>query len=121
MELTLNEIYTHYNNLKGAFEGQEIYFPLKFIYTIYKNKKELESFIRDIELFKIQIVKKYGSIEGDKWFIKNENMEQAQNELNDFLETKEKVEIIFIKINELPQDIKLTGTQMNAIMFMLEE
>lgn len=122
MKLTNNEIYTYALALNEAFSDNAQKFPMKVNFYLQKNKKTLTALGQDIEEARLEIIRSYGVIteDGETYTIPKETVEKAQQELVDLLGLEQEVEIYKIKADSLPDDISLTMSQMDAIMFMID-
>ena len=122
MKLTNTQIYNYAINLNEAFKDTSQKLPIKINFYLQKNKAALTSLAQDIETARLNILRQYGSPseDGDQYIIPKENIEEAQQELNDLLALEQEVNIYTIDINNLGDDLALTTGQMEAILFMID-
>lgn len=123
MKLTNNEIYNLAQQLAGAFTNNEQRLPMKLSFCIQKNKKILIELAQDIEQGRLEIAQAYGVLntEINQYTIPPEKIADAQKELVELFNIEQEVNICMIKADSLNDDIELTMSQMEAIMFMIEE
>lgn len=115
------EIYFIASRLIEAFHDDEQKFPVKMNFFLQKNKKVLLNLAQEIEEARIEIAKTYGIDAGDGNFsIPPENIEKAQEELDQLFNIEQDVNIIKISYNDLDPNMELTAAQMDALMFMIE-
>lgn len=120
--LTNEEIYLINEQLNKSFENNQQYLPAKVNFYIQKNKKKIADLAREIEEARAKIITSFGnpSNEDGKYFISQDKIEDAQNELKDLLDIKQEIEIFLISINDI-ENLHFTLPQMEALMFMIEE
>jgi len=95
--------------------------PVKAAYNIMRNMKKIESEIKPFEESRLQLVKKYGKEdETGKTSVTEENLEDFYKDVASLLEEEIEVDIRLIKIDQL-QEVKLTPTEIQFIVFMLEQ
>ena len=123
MKLTNNEIYTLAQQLAVAFTNNEQRLPMKLSFCIQKNKKLLVELAQDIEQGRLEIAQTYGVLDTEinQYTIPPEKIADAQKELLELFDVEQEVNICMIKADSLNDDIELTMSQMEAIMFMIEE
>jgi hypothetical protein len=87
MKLTNNEIYSYAIALNEAFVDNTQRLPMKVNFYLQKNKKTLAELGRDIEEYRMDIIRNYGELteDGTQYVISKENIEIAQKELKDLL------------------------------------
>ena len=118
-----NEIYQIFNNLMKQFNNGEQKFPVKINFYLQKNKNTLMEFAQEIETARLEIINSYGSPSEDnpgQYIIPPENIEIAQQELNELFALEQDVNIYKLSIDDFPEDMSLTGNQMEALLFMIE-
>lgn len=122
MKLTNQEIYTYANKLAEAFQDGEQKLPIKINFYLQKNKKALIDLAMDIEQTRTSIASSYGVLteDGSKFEIPSENIEAASKELEDLFSLEQDVQIYTINIDSLSDDLAMTTSQMEAIMFMID-
>ena len=121
--LTNDEIYFINEQLNKSFENSQQYLPAKVNFYIQKNKKKIADLANEIEQARAQVIKNFGSPseENDgKYFVPKDKIQEAQNELKDLLDIKQEIEIYLISINDI-ENLHFTMSQMEALMFMIEE
>ena len=119
--LTNGEIYSIAINLINNFSENEIRMPAAIAYSLQKNKEAISSLAEEIEKSRIDVIKHYASEQdGDNFTIPPENVEEANKELSDLLSIVQEVKVYTFKIDDI-SDMQLTSSQMNAIMFMIDE
>lgn len=119
-----NEIYQIFNDLMEQFNNGEQKFPVKINFYLQKNKKTLMGFAQEIETARLEIINNYGSPSEDnpgQYVIPSENIEIAQQELNELFALEQDVQLYKIKIDDFPADMSLTAKQMEALLFMIED
>ena len=121
--LTNEQIYNYANNLIDYLsEDNNIKFPIKVIFYLQKNKNELFHLAQEIEQQRIEIAKKYGSLEEEKgqYNIPPETVKDASEEIMELFNLTQEVKIYKIKLEDFG-DIKLTPKEMESLLFMIEE
>ena len=123
MKLTNKEIYNLAQMLNTNFQNGEQKLPIKIGFAIQKNKKTLIGLAQDIEQSRIDIIQNYGVLneETQQFNIPEDKISETQKELLDLFKIEQEVNICTIKAESLSDDIELTMSQMEAIMFMIEE
>lgn len=122
MKMKNVEIYTLAKNLIEFFEDDEQRFPVKVNFYMQKNKNTLFALAQDIDNARLEIVKNYGTINSEdesQYFIEADKVEMAQQELNDLFNLEQEVNIYKVDIDSFPDDISLTASQMEALLFMI--
>ena len=112
-------------SLQQAFlsEDKEIILPVKVNFYLQKNINTLSEAAQSIENSRMKIGERYGEYieEEGAYIIKDlEKRKIAQKEMEDLLSIDQILEIYYITLEDL-QDIKLTTSEMNALMFMINE
>lgn len=123
MKLTNLQIYNYASNLLEEFSNSaELKLPVKVNFYLQKNLLTLKNLATEIEESRLNIVQEYGQIneDGTSYFIPNENIEKAQQELNDLFALEQEVQIYMIKLDSFNDDILLSMSQMESLMFMIE-
>ena len=119
--LTNNEIYFINNQFNKIFETSNQYFPARVNFYIQKNRKKIAELAQEIEQARAKIIQHFGEEQEDgKYFIPNDKMLEAQTELKDLLDIKQEIEIYPISISDI-ENLHFTMSQMEALMFMIEE
>ena len=122
MTMTNWEIYTTAKNLLEAFTDSNQYLPIKLNFFILKNKNTLIQLAQDIDNARIQVIHNYGTLDEESGYynIPEDQIQSANQELNDLFAIEQEIDIKKLSINDFPDDINLTTGQMNALMFMIE-
>ena len=123
MKLTNLQIYNYASNLLEEFSNSaELKLPVKVNFYLQKNLLTLKNLATEIEESRLNIVQEYGQIneDGTSYFIPSENIEKAQQELNDLFALDQEVQIYMIKLDSFNDDILLSMSQMESLMFMIE-
>ena len=123
MKLTNLQIYNYASNLLEEFSNSaELKLPVKVNFYLQKNLLTLKNLATEIEESRLNIVQEYGQIneDGTSYFIPSENIEKAQQELNDLFALDQEVQIYKIKLDSCYDDILLSMSQMESLMFMIE-
>lgn len=119
--LTNKEIYSYALGMMNIFNDNDVYMPAALAYSIQKNKNLLSSLAEEIEISRMNIIQHYGVAQTDGNFIVAEDkISIANQELEDLLNIIQEVKIYTCKIEEL-NDIKLTSSQMQSMLFMIYE
>lgn len=133
MKLTKNmkngEIFDLATNLLEAFpriDGEEDAktYPIKVLFYLRKNIKNLTELAQDIETARVEIIKRYGVEDKDNpgqfKFETDEKVESANKEFTELFNLEQEVTIYTIPLDAF-NDMQLTEKQMDAIMDMIEE
>lgn len=120
MKMTNLEIYNAARAMIDAFQEHQ-YLPVKVNFFIQKNKSILTTLAQDIDNARMTLISNYGVLneEGTQYIVPEEKMEAANKELSDLFNIEQDVNITKINIEDFPDDIKLTGKQMESILFMI--
>lgn len=119
--MTQEQIYNIAVSFLNNFNDDTVRMPAAIGYAIQKNKATLLTFAQEIEGNRLQILNHYGElVEENKFHIPPENIEKANEELQNLLAIEEEIKIYTIKIEEL-DDLMFTSAQIAALMFMIEE
>lgn len=95
--------------------------PVKIGFFLNKNIAIILSAAEEIEQNRINIITLFGSEdESSNYKIKLENIETAQQELDDLANIEQDLNIHMFKLSEF-DGIELTYEQLSAIAFMIEE
>ena len=115
------EIYKIALNFLNNFETNEVRMPAAIAYAIQKNKTNFVAIGQEIEQSRVEIIQHYGTMQEDgQYFVNAEYIDKANKELFDLLQIEQEMKIYMININEL-NDISFTSSQMESLMFMIEE
>lgn len=122
MKLTNNQIYIFANALIKEFNNDTQQLPIKANFYLVKNKNVLIGLAQEIDQSRNALLEKYGEISEDKtiYNIPKENSEIVYKEMEDLFQLTQEVDIYKISLKDLG-DSALTISQMEALMFMIEE
>ena len=119
--LTNNEIYFINKQLNKTFEDSQQYLPAKVNFYIQKNKKKIAELAQEIEIARAEIIKNFGEQKEDqKYYIPQDKIQEAQQELFDLLNIQQEIEVFTISLDDI-ENLHFTLPQMEALMFMIEE
>lgn len=119
--LTNDEIYFINKQLNEAFENSQQYLPAKANFYIQKNKKKIAELAQEIEIARAEIIKNFGEQKEDqKYYIPQDKIQKAQQELFDLLNIQQEIEVFTISLDDI-ENLHFTLPQMEALMFMIEE
>ena len=103
------------------FDDNENKMSVAIAYAIQKNKQTLVTIAQEIEQNRHIILTRYGTLQEDgNFFIPKEAIAEANSELQKLLQIQEEVKIYTLTLEEL-QSTQLTMSQMNTLMFMIDE
>jgi hypothetical protein len=122
MKMTNFEIYNIARALNAAFTDGTHYLPVKVNFFIQKNKNTLVAAAQEIDNTRIEIVQNYGimNAETNQYEVPEDKIEAANAELMDLFNIEQEVEIKKISIDAFPDDVNLSTSQMEALMFMID-
>lgn len=119
--LTNNDIYFINEQFNKAFENSQQYLPAKANFYIQKNKKKIAELAQEIEIARAEIIKNFGEQKEDqKYYIPQDKIQEAQQELLDLLNIQQEIEVFTISLDDI-ENLHFTLPQMEALMFMIEE
>ena len=119
--LTNDEIYFINKQLNKTFEDSQQYLPAKVNFYIQKNKKRIAELAQEIEIARAEIIKNFGEQKEDqKYYIPQDKIQEAQQELFDLLNIQQEIEVFTISLNDI-ENLHFTLPEMEALMFMIEE
>lgn len=119
--LTNDEIYFINKQLNKTFEDSQQYLPAKVNFYIQKNKKRIADLAQEIEIARAEIIKNFGEQKEDqKYYIPQDKIQEAQQELLDLLNIQQEIEVFTISLDDI-ENLHFTLPQMEALMFMIEE
>lgn len=120
MKLTNTQIYTYAQELNNAFTDKNQYLPVRIGFCIQKNAQTLLTLAREIEEKRMEILHHYAKLDEEQnLVVPEENVEQANEELQSLLDITQEVNILTFDINKIA-DLELSMEQINALMFMVE-
>ena len=122
MQLTNAKIYQYASDLVKIANDSTVYIPAKANFFLQKNCTQLIELGKEIEQIRLNIAQKYGKfVEEERQFvIEDEYYAIANSELTALFSIVQEVNIYPIKLEDLG-NAALTSSQMQAIMFMIEE
>lgn len=123
MKLQNELIYNYTEKLyQEIISNQELKFPAKINYSIQKNFKLLMSIYQEIAEEKEKICKEYSTNfkSGVYAFEDTEKREKAMEELTGLMSIEQELNLIILQLEDLG-NLDLTFSQMDALMFMIEE
>lgn len=122
MTMTNFEIYNIARALGEAFQDGTQYLPIKVNFFIQKNKNTLMTLAQDIDNSRMEIVRNYGELneDGTQYIVPEDKMEAANAELIDLFNIEQEVTVRKVNIDDFPDDVSLSGAQMEALMFMID-
>ena len=119
--LTNNDIYFINEQFNKIFENSQQYLPAKVNFYIQKNKKRIAELAQEIEIARAEIIKNFGEQKEDqKYYIPQDKIQEAQQELLDLLNIQQEIEVFTISLDDI-ENLHFTLPQMEALMFMIEE
>ena len=119
--LTNNDIYFINEQFNKIFENSQQYLPAKVNFYIQKNKKRIAELAQEIEIARAEIIKNFGEQKEDqKYYIPQDKIQEAQQELFDLLNIQQEIEVFTISLDDI-ENLHFTFPQMEALMFMIEE
>lgn len=119
--LTNNDIYFINEQFNKIFENSQQYLPAKVNFYIQKNKKKIAELAQEIEMARAEIIKNFGEQKEDqKYYIPQDKIQEAQQELLDLLNIQQEIEVFTISLDDI-ENLHFTLPQMEALMFMIEE
>ena len=120
-KLTNNEVYSINEQFNKIFEQSQQYLPAKVNFYIQKNKKRIAELAQEIEIARAEIIKNFGEQKEDqKYYIPQDKIQEAQQELFDLLNIQQEIEVFTISLDDI-ENLHFTLPQMEALMFMIEE
>lgn len=122
MKLSNKQIYKYAQNLSSIFTNSKIYIPVKANFLIQKNIGLIMSSNEEIEQARFQIAQHYGELneESQMIMIPKERLDEANQEVENLFAIEQDLNIRLIKLEDLG-NVEFTPTQMQALMFMIEE
>lgn len=120
--MTNFEIYNTARALNEAFQDGTQYLPVKINFFIQKNKATITALAQDIDNSRMEIVRNYGELneDGTQYIVPEDKMEAANAELIDLFNIEQEVAVRKVNIDDFPDDVSLSGAQMEALMFMID-
>lgn len=115
------DIYEYQKQLM-VFNNCDIKLPVKINFYLQKNIRLIQQAAEDIDIARLNIGAQYGTPNeaGNGYDIPPENIDIANQELNELFELEQEINIHKFKLDDFG-DIDLTYQQMSAILFMIEE
>lgn len=123
MILTNGQIYDYASALMQEFYDDSLKLPIKMNFYLQKNKKTLIDLAQEIEKNRIEIANNYGELdeETQQYQVPADKIESASKDLNELFNIEQDVNIYKISIDSLSDEFVLTTSQMETIMFMIED
>ena len=119
--LTNNDIYFINEQFNKIFENSQQYLPAKVNFYIQKNKKKIAELAQEIEIARAEIIKNFGEQKEDqKYYIPQDKIQEAQQELLDLLNIQQEIEVFTISLDDI-ENLHFTLPEMEALMIMIEE
>lgn len=120
-QMNNGKIYELANLLLTSFNGETV-LPVKINFYLQKNTARIVELGKEIEKTRAEILDKYGELdeEGQQYQFTQENADAATAEIKDLMELIQEVDINTVSL-DLFENIELTGNQMAAISFMIED
>ena len=119
--LSNNDIYFINEQFNKIFENSQQYLPAKVNFYIQKNKKKIAELAQEIEIARAEIIKNFGEQKEDqKYYIPQDKIQEAQQELLDLLNIQQEIEVFTISLDDI-ENLHFTLPEMEALMFMIEE
>ena len=119
--MTNKQIY-EYGKKLAIFSECNSKLPVRISFYLQKNIQLIQQAASEIDQARLGIGAKYGipNEDGNGYDIPQENVAEANRELNELFELEQEVNIHKFKIDDFA-DIELTYKEMSAIMFMIED
>ena len=118
--MTNKEISINFDKMINAFEKDSSYRPAKISFKIQKNIRKLYELVEEIDKAKQSIGEQYGAKDKDGYHIPPENVQKAQQEIDDLMSIEQEVSFLTISLSEI-ENMDFTLKQMDALMFMVTE
>ena len=121
MKLTNYEIYQIANSSNNLFDN-DTYIPVKANFYIQKNLALIVAAAQEIEAARLKIAQHYGdfNVETQQYIIPKEQVEEANQELNDLFNITQDLPIKQFSLEDL-EGLKFTSNQMQILMIMIAE
>lgn len=123
LQLTNENIYMIFTNLQQYLinSQQDVILPLLSNFYLLKNYKKFRNLSNEIDIMRESIGKKHGTLQEDgTYFIAEDKIPLAQQELQELGQIEQSVDIYTISLKDL-KDTLLTTKQMEALLFMIED
>lgn len=123
MRMTNLEVVTYLNKLSSNFFNDDMknkYLPVKLNFAIQKNLATLGQHNIGIDESRKTIGEHYGTLDGNHYIIDPDKIDEANQELQDLYNIEIELPILTVSLSSI-EDLDLTMTQMDALMFMIEE
>lgn len=123
MKITNGEAYDYARNLAPIVENNELSLPLSVNYCIQKNYQMLENIAKDVDKLRDELIRKNGKLneEGTQYIVPKEKMEKVSKELEDLLDVENEVNIRYIHLEKLADDLIIPPAMLKSLMFMIGE
>ena len=122
LTFTNREIYQMTLALSQSFDNLDIRIPAKANFYIQKNTGVLAAAAQEIEKSRMEVIQHYGELneDGNSYNIAEDKRAAANKELEELFSITQELEIYQFSIDALG-DLEFTQSQMQAIMFMIED
>lgn len=119
MKITLKQLTESFASL-GKFASDEA-LSIKQKYWLSRIAGAAEKEMQSFERVRLVLVKKYGDEKGDMWTVPPANLESFQAEFDDLLTAEIELPGDPIKLDTLPEAIKLTALDMTRLEWLICE
>lgn len=121
-KFTNGEIYQIAYNLNQAFDNLDIRIPAKPNFYIQKNARIIAAAAQEIDKSRLEVVQHYGKLdeETENYIVPNDKLDAANKELNELFNIEQELDIKQFSIEDLG-GLEFSASQMQAIMFMIED
>ena len=122
LTFTNGEIYQMTLALSQSFDNLDIRIPAKANFYIQKNTGIIAAAAQEIEKSRMEVIQHYGELneDGMSYNIAEDKRAAANKELEELFSITQELEIYQFSIVALG-DLEFTQSQMQAIMFMIED
>jgi hypothetical protein len=122
LTFTNGEIYQMTLALNQSFDNLDIRIPAKANFYIQKNAGVIAAAAQEIEKSRMEVIQHYGELneDGNSYNIAEDKRAAANKELEELFNITQELEIYQFSIDALG-DLEFTQSQMQAIMFMIED
>lgn len=117
IKLTNQEIYNMANNFTDKFSA-DLVLPVKINFYMQNNMKKIMELAKEIENTRVEILERYGTVQGNRYVFSEGKEEVAGQEIKDLFELEQEVKIYLIELDWFG-DIQLSFEQLSTIDFMI--
>lgn len=123
MKLTNMQIYDYATAFSQGFNDPYLKFPVKVNFYIVKNKSVLTELAKDIETHRLEIIKEFGQYNEatGQYDIDKDKINEATKSINELFSIEQEVQIYTIKLEDMGDKLNLSTSQMEALLFMIED